>query len=141
MNPFYYALIAGVFAGIFQIARKIISTQGLTPLLGATIFSLVAGLLGVVLLIKQKFSLASISGKSLILAASAGLLVLPIDYCILKAYEKGFPIALGSLILVAISAGIAVLFGMFFLHEPVKPIKFFAIILIFAGILIIKAVK
>lgn len=141
MNPLYFILFAGGFAGLFQIARKVISTTGFSPLLNATIVSLTAGIVGIFILWREGTVFSHMTNRGLMYAVLSGLLVLPIDYFVLKAYQRGLPITLGSVILVAVSAGMAVLFGMLLLHEPIRPMKFLAIALIFCGILILKTVK
>jgi uncharacterized membrane protein len=141
MNPIYYVILAGVFAGTFQVARKVIPSQGLSPLFGATMFSLAAGLMGMILLLQSKFNFSNISSKNWLSVLGAGLLVLPIDFFILKAYQKGFSLSAGAIVITGVSGLIAVLIGAMVLNENLKLGKIIGIFLILAGIFILKSTK
>ncbi len=140
MNPFYFVLLAGLSAGIYQILRKTASAR-LDTLLAATLFSFFAGILGLFLLYLRnpKLDLRSLYNlRMLTFLAAGGLLVLSIDYFIIKAYGKGFPISLGSVMLTALSSVTAILFGTIFLDENLNFMKLFGIILIIFGVFILK---
>lgn len=139
MNPFYYVVIAGVCAGAYQIFRKITSPL-ISSYITATVFSAVAVIMGSVLIFLNRHQIdfkPTNGNKGWLIILIGGLLVFPIDYLIIKAYNSNYPITLGAVIVTGISMGTAVLFGLF-MGENLSFLKIFAITLIVTGVVILK---
>lgn len=127
-----FAIIAAVAFGTWTVFHQQAS-KNINSLFGAIIVSLVAVILGMII-IWPKFNSAitEVKPRGILFAVLAGVSALAIDYFALKAYGSGLAISIGGPIIIGGSVAMASLIG-FFLGESVTFYKIIGLILIVLG--------
>lgn len=139
MNPaLTFALLAGVSIGLYSFFQKLGSTN-INPALGSMVVSAVAFTVNLIILLLMKFKNQEIlfTPKGLKLLIFVGLAAAGVDFFSLLAYSKGLQLT-SAFIIGGAQTAIILVGGYLVLKEPFDLARFFALVLIIVGTLLLQ---
>lgn len=132
-----FATIAAVVFGLWSVFHQLASKK-IDGLLGAIIISLVAVILGIIILVfRAKNHTFIFDYKTIIFVVLAGVCALAIDFFALKAYSSGLEISVVAPVIIGGSIAVASFIG-FFLGEVITLYKIVGILFILIGSIILS---
>jgi uncharacterized membrane protein len=134
-----FALLAGVSVATWTVCLKLGATK-INVALGALIVTSAAFVANAttLLVMRARGHAIVFQWDALWLLAIAGVAAAGVDVFTLLAYERGLRIS-SSLIVGGTSTALVLLVGFLALHEPVTPMRLFALALIAFGIVLLQA--
>ena len=134
--------MTAIFYGAYNIFIKV-SSGHINQIVGAVILQIVAALLGgiILLIMKMTNSPLEISWKGVWFAVLAGVFVGLAEITSFFVFSKGVSASVGIPIIIGGSVLVGAVLGLTFLKETINPIRYLAIALIIAGVVILSTNK